>query len=138
MILIPETEVIINGEGHFGCVGIHFPLCTASVKKSRREMSTSAELLGKKVMLGGAHHTPHPTAQMVAVSLGLPSNQEVEGQLKGGVLTVLLTWPSCTLLDYYKGQCLGKRMECELLARDRTRLGTLKTSWEMMSFPIQK
>lgn len=43
-----------------------------------------------------------------------------------GVVTVLVIWASCTLLDYNKGQCLGRRMECEPLARDRTRCWTLK------------
>lgn len=52
VILIPKTKnkMIINGEGHFRCV-VHFPLCTASMKKSGREMSTSAKLQGKKVRL---------------------------------------------------------------------------------------
>lgn len=95
---------------------VHFPLCTASMKKSGREMSTSAKLQGKKVR----PELTVPLTQSCVSRAG--SHQEVEGQLKAGVglgrgVTVV-TWASCTLLDYYKGQCLGRRMECELLARD--------------------
>lgn len=88
-------------------LGIRFPLCTASMKP--RETSASADLLERM-------------SDAVSRAASIP---EVEGQPNRGEVTILAKWASYWL-DYYKGQRLGRRMECELLAWVRTRLWTLQ------------
>lgn len=87
-------------------IGIRFPLCTAA---RSRETSASADLLER-------------TSGDVTRAASIP---EVEGQPNRGEVTILAKRASYWL-DYYKGQRLGRRMECELLAWDRARLWTLQ------------